>query len=79
LYQQKTTEYDTLRQLNNSLLKTEGFKPVFEEKESINFLDLTVIRKKEKLEIETCRKPTKSRTPVHFTSNHPTERKLATY
>jgi hypothetical protein len=36
-------------------VKTEGLKPIFEEKESIKFLDLTVIRKKEKLEIEICR------------------------
>jgi len=60
-------------------VKTEGFKPVYDEKESMNFLDLTVIRKKEKLEIEIYRKPTNARTPVHFTANHPTEHKLATY
>jgi len=56
-----------------------GFKPVFEEKESINFLNLPVIRKKENMEIEIYRKPTNLCTPVHFTSNHPREHKLATY
>jgi len=40
---------------------------------------LPAIRKKKKMEIEIYRKPTNSCTPVHFTSNHPREHKLATY
>jgi hypothetical protein len=53
----------TFKTTKQFCVKTEGFKPAFEEKESINFLDLTVIRKKEKLEIEIYGKPTNSHTP----------------
>ena len=50
-----------------------------EENNTINFLDLTIIRKHKKLEINIYRKPTTTDNTIHYKSNHPIEHKLAAY
>ena len=55
------------------------FNPTLESNGHINFLDLTIIRKKTHVEIDVYRKLTTTDTTIHFTSIHPTEHKLAAY
>ena len=43
------------------------------------FLDLLIIQKPSKLEIDIFRKPTTTDSPLNFLSNHPMENKIATY
>jgi len=45
----------------------------------INFLDLSIIRKTPKLEIDVFCKPTTTNTTIHYLSNYPIEHKLAAY
>jgi hypothetical protein len=53
--------------------------PTYENNGQINFLDLLIIRKPTKLEIDIYRKPTTTNTTINYTSNHPTEHKIAAY
>jgi hypothetical protein len=53
--------------------------PTYEHNNQINFLDLLIILKQSKLEIDICRKPTTTNTTINYTSNHPTEHKIAGY
>jgi len=50
-----------------------------EEQHSINFLDLTITRNHNKLEINIYRKPTTTDTTINFLSNHPMEHRMAAY
>ena len=50
-----------------------------EENNTINYLDLTITRYKERLEIDIFHKPTATSTRIHAQSNHPTEHKTAAY
>ena len=45
----------------------------------IQFLDLTVHRKKHNMTISTYRKPTETDTTIHYLSNHSPEQKMAAY
>jgi len=47
--------------------------------EQISFLDLSIIRKTPKLEIDIFIKPTTTDTTINDWSNHATEHKLAAY
>jgi hypothetical protein len=49
--------------------------PTYEKHGSIDFLDLTITRKR--LEVDTYRKPTSTDTTINFHSNHPIEQKMA--
>jgi hypothetical protein len=52
---------------------------VHEHKNTINFLDLTIIRQASKIEIDIYRKPTTTDTTINYTSNNPNEHKMAAY
>ena len=54
-------------------------KITHEQQGSINFLDLTITRNQNKLEIDIYRKPTATDTIINFLSNHPIEHKMAAY
>jgi len=59
--------------------KNLSFKLITEHKNGINFLDMTIDRKENKLEIGVYRKETSTGTTIHYTSNHPTEHKMAAF
>jgi hypothetical protein len=48
-----------------------------EEHNSIDFLDMTILCKQTKLEIDIYRKPTTTDTTINFFSNHTIEHKMA--
>jgi len=53
--------------------------PTLETNNKISFLDLLIIRKSQRLEIDIYRKPTTTDTTINYLSNHPIEQKLAAY
>jgi hypothetical protein len=53
--------------------------PTYENNNQINFLDLLIILKPSKLEIDIYRKPTTTSTTINYRSNHPTEHKMLIY
>jgi len=53
--------------------------PTHENNTQINFLDLCIIRKTNKLEVDICRKPTTTDITINYLSSHPIEHKLAAY
>ena len=55
------------------------FTPTHEEQNTINYLDLTIRRHHNKLNIDIYRKPTATDTTINFLSNHPIEQKKATF
>jgi len=50
-----------------------------EKEEKIQFLDLTINRKKQNMFIDIYRKPTETDTTINCHSNHPLEQKLSAY
>ena len=50
-----------------------------ETNNQISFLDLLIIRKSQRLEIDIYRNPTTTDTTINYLSNHPMEQKLAAY
>jgi hypothetical protein len=50
-----------------------------ENNNSIEYLDLLIIRQTDRMEIDIYRKPTTTDLTIHATSNHPMEHKLAAY
>jgi hypothetical protein len=55
------------------------FTLTIEENNTINYLDLTLIRQKDSIDISIFRKPTTTDATIHYTSNHPIEHKLAAF
>jgi hypothetical protein len=50
-----------------------------ENNNSIEYLNLLIIRQTDRMEININRKPTTTDLTIHATSNHPKEHKLAAY
>jgi hypothetical protein len=63
----------------NNLHPNLEFTPTMEENNSISFLDLLITQQPSAIEIDIYRKPTVTDTTINYTSNHPTEHKLAVY
>ena len=55
------------------------FKLTSENNNTINFLDLTICRKQNKLELGIYRKEMNTDTTIHSMSNHPTKQKTAAF
>ena len=51
--------------------------PIYDEHNSIAFLDLTIKSRLTKFEVDIHRKPTITDTTINFLSNHPIEQKMA--
>jgi hypothetical protein len=54
-------------------------KPIYEESNTVNYLDLTLTGNNTTSTTNIFRKPTTTDTTIHYTSNHPMEQKLASY
>ena len=63
----------------NGIPQNIKLKATPEENSSIDFLDLTITRNHNRLQIDIYRKPTNTDTTINFQSNHPTEHKIAAY
>ena len=63
----------------NKIDKNLQFKETKEDNNTINYLDLTLHRYNNKIEMEIYRKPTTSDITINYHSNHPQEHKLAAY
>jgi len=74
----RTTAYSIHNYINN-IHNCLQLKPTYENNTQINFLDLCIIRKTNKLEIDIYRKPTTTDITINYLSNHPIEHKLAAY
>jgi hypothetical protein len=55
------------------------FTPTIEENDRISFIDLLITRQPSAIEIDIYRKLTVTDITINYTSNHPTEHKLAAY
>jgi hypothetical protein len=53
--------------------------PTYEEHSSIDFLDLTILRKRTKLKVDIYRKPTTTDKKINFLSNYSIEHKMAAF
>jgi len=74
----KTNEIQICNKINkiNKHLQT---KINTEKEEKIQFLDLTISRKKHNIFIDIYRKPTETDTTINYHSNHPLEQKMSAY
>ena len=63
----------------NNIHKNLKLNPTNEEQNSIDYRDLTILRKHNKLEVDIYRKRTTTDTTINFMSNHPIEQKTAAY
>jgi hypothetical protein len=63
----------------NSLHQCLIFKSTTEQNNAINYLDLTISRQNNSIDINIFRKPTTTDTTIHYTSNHSMEHKLAAF
>jgi hypothetical protein len=75
IHDPKQTNVHKIHQYTNSI----SLNLTLETNKQINFLDLQIIRKTNKPEIDIHRKPTTTNTTINYTSNHPAGHKLAAY
>ena len=79
IYSTKCTTPETIRQHINKTHPDLQFTPSHEHKNRISFLDLLLIRRPDKIEINIYCKPTTTDTTINYTSNQPNEHKMAAY
>jgi hypothetical protein len=70
---------DAITNYVNNIHKYLEFKLTEEENNNLNYLDLSVHRNNNNLQLGIYRKPTQTDSTVHFTTNHPLEHQLAVY
>jgi HJR/Mrr/RecB family endonuclease len=76
-----TTKIDshTINAYINNIHNNLKLNPTYEEHDSIDYLDLKILRKHKKLEVDIYMKQTSTDTTINFLSNHPIEQKTAAY
>ena len=79
IYHTRHTSPETIHQHINKIHSNLQFTLSHENNNSLNFLDLHLIRQPDKIEIDIFRKPTTTDTTINFSSNHPNEHKMAAY
>jgi hypothetical protein len=79
IYDTTRTTADSIHNYINNIHNSVQLNPTYENNTQINFLDLCIIRKTNKLETDIYRKPTTTDITINYISNHPTEHKLAAY
>ena len=63
----------------NGINEQSEFKATEEINNSINYLDRTINRNINKIELDMYRKPTNADITIQYTSNHPQDHKQATF
>jgi len=76
--QNKTNEYSVTNHTNN-IHKYLEFRITEKANNNINYLNLSIHRHNNNLNLGINRKTTQTDTPIHFTSKHPLEQKLPAY
>ena len=79
IYDTTRTTADSIQKYINSIHSCLHLNPMHENNTQINFLELCIIRKTNKLETDICRKPTTTDITINYLSNQPIEHKLAAY
>ena len=79
IYNTKYTFPETIHQHINNIHFNLLFTPSHENNNSLCLLDLLLIRQPDKIEIDVYRKSTTTDTTINYTSNYPTEHKMAAY
>jgi hypothetical protein len=79
IYDQNKTNENSITKDMNNLHRYLEFKIMEEENNNINYLDLSIRRHNNNLNLGIYRKPTQTDTTIHFTSNHPLEQKFTDY
>jgi hypothetical protein len=79
IYNAHRTTPEKIHDYLNNLHPNLEFTHTIEENSRISFLDLLITRQPSAIEIDIYRKPTATDTTINYTSNHPTEHKLAVY
>jgi hypothetical protein len=79
IYNTKKISPEIIQDHINNIHPALKFSPTHEHNNTINLLDLSIIRYPSKIEINIYRKPTTTDTTINHTSNHPTEHKMAAY
>jgi len=69
----------TINTYINNLHRNIKLNPTYELHRSIDFLDLTITRKHQQLEVDIYRKRTCTDTTINFLSNHPIEQKMSSF
>jgi hypothetical protein len=71
IYDTKKISPETILDHINCIHPALKFTPTHEHNNTINFLDLTIIRNPSKIEIDIYRKPTTTDTTINYTSTTP--------
>jgi len=79
IYDTTHTTAESIHKYINNIHNCLQLNPTHENNTQINFLDLCINRKTNKLEIDIYRKPTTTDITINYLSNHPIEHKLAAY
>ena len=79
IYDNTKITHASITQQINQIHKDTKFSPTYETNNTINFLELQIMRNTQNLEISVYRKPTTTNTTIHHTSNDPMEHKTAAY
>jgi hypothetical protein len=79
IFDKTKTDVHTINAYINNIHNNLKLNPTYEEQDSIDYLDLTVLRKHKKLEVDIYRKITTTDTTTNLMSNHPIEQKTAAY
>jgi len=76
--QSKTNEQTVLHQINK-IDENLQFKMSTEENNTINYLDISIRRNNNNIDLNIYRKPTSTDTTIQFSSNHPYEHKIVAF
>jgi hypothetical protein len=79
IYDETKTNPQIINTQINKIHNNMEFTPTHEEHNTINYLDLTIRRHHNKLNIDIYRKPTATDTTINFLYKHPIEQKMATF
>ena len=79
IYNTKHTTPEIIHSHINKIHPNLQFNPTLEHNNSIRFPDLLITRHPTQTEIDIFRKPTTTDTTINYSSNHPTEHKMAAY
>ena len=79
IYDQNKTNEQTVLEKINKIDQNLQFKMSTEENNIMNYLDITIHRNNNNIDISIYRKPTGTDTTTQFSSNHPYEHKIAAF
>ena len=77
IYDKNKTNEQTILDEINKIDQNLHLKITTEENNTINYLDITIHRNNNNIDISIYRKPTGTDTTIQFSSNHPYEHKIA--